>query len=289
MKKHLKMRFAILIIWGVYMSLLVPQTRAQNQQYKPRLSIEYHKIMGVSEFLLVNGKFKGENGYEPIINLTLNVYQQVNSDSTALAGQIITDNNGNAQFDLVANVVELNDSFVDHKYIIKIEDNLMFRNATKEISYIESDLMAEAVVQDSLNYISARFLDILGNPVEGEKVSVLVDRLFAPLTIGKAYHKTDKEGTILVPMEKPLPGIDGRLTFEIKVDSKKYGNVSRIFDASIGEVIVDRSTFDQRTMWSPPGKTPIFLWVLANALILGVWATVLLLFINLYKIYNSKI
>jgi hypothetical protein len=84
-----------------------------------------------------------------------------------------------------------------------------------------------------------------------------------------------------------LPGVDGILTFEVVLESNKYGNVRTIFDAPIGKVIVDESTFDQRKIWSPPFRTPIFLWVFANVLVLGTWIVIFILGRNLYRIYKS--
>lgn len=148
-------------------------------------------------------------------------------------------------------------------------------------------MKAESVVVDSVNQISAKLLDITGAPLEGQKLSVKVHRLFAPLTIGKSSYKTDDDGAILVPIEKAIPGVDGKLTFEVMIDSRKYGVVSHVFEAPIGTPVVDESTFDQRTMWSPPNKTPIFLWIFPNLVILGIWIVIFMLVRNLFKIYKS--
>jgi len=41
-------------------------------------------------------------------------------------------------------------------------------------------------------------------------------------------------------------------------------------------------------MWSPPTKTPIYLLLIANIILIGIWGVLLLLVINLFKIYKSK-
>jgi hypothetical protein len=285
MKKHLSMRIKLAILLGFYLVSISPQVLAQDKQYKARLSVDYQKIIGENAILLVNGKFKGEDGYEPTVNLPLQVYEVVMEDSLVLAGEIVTDKNGNAQFELT--ILPSADSIITYNYVIKIENNEHFKDAKKAVKFLASNLSAEAILEDSTHYISAKFTDAMGNPVEGEKLTVMVDRLFAPLTIGKSSYKTDDDGTILVPIEEPLPGVEGMLTFEVMLDSRKYGIVRKVFSAPIGAQIVDESTFDRRTMWSPPGKTPIFLWVFANVLIFGIWATMIVLIRNLFKIYKS--
>jgi hypothetical protein len=285
MKKYLNMKFIIPILLGFGMVSLGPSVMAQNKQYKARLSVDYQKVVGEKAILFVNGKFKGEDGYEPTVNLPLKVYEEVMEDSLVLAGEIVTDKYGNAQFELT--ISPSADSIIIYNYVIKIENNEHFKDAKKAVKFQDSNLSAEAILEDSTHYISAKFTDATGNPVEGVKLTVMVHRLFAPLTIGKSSYKTDDDGTILVPIKEPLPGVDGILTFEVMLDSRKYGTVSQIFEAPIGIPVVDLSTFDQRTMWSPPSKTPIFLWVFANALIFGVWLVIVILMRNLYKIYKS--
>ena len=59
-------------------------------------------------------------------------------------------------------------------------------------------------------------------------------------------------------------------------------------EAPIGVQIVDESTFDQRTMWSPRNKTPIFILVFTNLLIVGIWGIIVYLISNLFKIVKLK-
>jgi hypothetical protein len=254
-------------------------------QYKARLSVEYHKIMGEKSLIKVGVKFKGDNGYEPATMLPLQVYREIEEDSLVLVGQMTTNMKGSAQYDLIEESDV--DSIITHTYVVKIENSDMFKDADESVSFIDIDLKAIAIEKDSVYHISARLTDAKGNPIKDEKLKVMVHRLFAPLTIGKSSYKTEDDGTILVPIEEPLPGLDGKLTFEVMLDSKDYGIVSHIFEAPIGVPIIDRSTFDQRTMWSPPNKTPLFLWIFPNLIILGIWITIVILISNMVKIYNS--
>lgn len=282
MKKQLFI-FVLLLIIGF---ILHPVVNAQ-ETYKARLSVDYYKIIGQRSFVNVAVKFKGDDGYEPAVMLPLNLYYEVEEDSLVFVDKVTTDMGGNAQYDIDISALPKADSLIKHKYIFKVENNAKFKETSKSVSFIDTFLKAESVVKDSLNYILAQLLDPLRNPIEGTKLEVKLHRLFAPLTIGESYYKTDDDGTILVLIEEPLPGVNGNLTFEVMLDSKKYGTVSYIFDSPIGKPIVDKSTFDQRTMWSPPTKTPLFLWIFPNLIILGIWAVIFLLLFNLVKIYKS--
>jgi hypothetical protein len=285
MKNNKKMWFAILVL-GLMIISKAP-TKAQDKQYKARLSVDYHHIMETGSFIEVSDKFRGEDGFEPATNLLLYVYQQMSGDSLVPVGEIMTDESGIARYQLKEATKGVIDSLNIHEYVVKIESNSKFADATKALSFEESYLQAEIIEIDSVYHIAANLVDAAGGPIPEERLKVMVQRLFAPLTIGKSYYKTDDEGGILVPFEDPLPGVDGILTFEVVLESNKYGNVRTSFDAPIGKLVVDESTFDQRTIWSPPFRTPVFLWVFANVLILGTWIVIFILGRNLYRIYRS--
>lgn len=284
MKKFYKIQFLILIL---SLSVGENQCIAQNKKYKARLSVEIEKIMNGESSLIVHVKFKGEKGYQPASGLNLNVYQQQNEDSLEMRGVIITDKNGTAKFQLKSLNNKHADSLIMHKFVIKIENDQHFKNTSKMIGYQDAYLTSKSVKKDSIDYIIAKLTDGMGNPVEGEKLKVMVQRLYAPLTIGKSSNRTDAYGKIQIPVIDPPPGIGGVLTFEVLLDSRKYGIVRDIFNAEVGKNIADKSTFDERTMWSPRNKTPIFLWIFPNIIIFGVWLIIVLIVSNLIKIYKS--
>jgi hypothetical protein len=63
--------------------------------------------------------------------------------------------------------------------------------------------------------------------------------------------------------------------------------VKALVNAPIGVPIVDESTFDERTMWSPRSKTPLFLLIFPNLIILGIWGLIIYLILNLFKLKKS--
>ena len=109
------------------------------------------------------------------------------------------------------------------------------------------------------------------------------------IKIGEDFYSTDENGTIIVPIEEGMPGVDGILTFEVVLnDSDDYGTVKALVKAPIGIPIVDESTFDDREMWSPRNKTPLFLLILPNILTFGMWIIIIYLIINLFRIFKTK-
>jgi len=277
------------VFYKIILSVLVVgmfslASNAQDKKFKARLSVDYIYVMGETPYLEVATKFKGEDGYEPCQELTLNVYNQINEDSIQLEGAITTNSKGIARFNIEN--IRSSDTIIAHSYIIKIEDSKKFKKAEKEINFLESTIKADVVEIDSVNTIKAILTDGLGEPIEGAKLKINIQRLFAPMAIGRSY-KTNGAGEIFVPLEESFSGVDGQLVFEVFVDSKKYGTVTYLLKTSIGDQIRDLSTFNQRTMWSPPSKTPWFLLIFPNLLLAGIWIVILVLVRNMYKIYKN--
>jgi hypothetical protein len=273
------------VFWIACLLVFIPKAQADDQ-YKARLSVDYISITDDLNYLLINVKYKGEDGYQPGTDLSLNVYRQLEDDSLLFKGEAITNQEGNAEFEIIIEDL-LKDSLLKFEYVVKIENNDKFLDADKSVKFMLSSIIAEAVVVDSVQYISATLTNAKGDPIEGEDLTLKLKRLFAPLTIGESSYETDGDGNVMIEISDPMPGVDGVLTFEVVMDSRKYGTVKNIFDAPIGKVIVDQSTFDKSTMWSPPNKTPIFLLIFPNILILGIWFVIGLLVFNLIKIYKS--
>lgn len=286
MKKNIKNTIMKLIFVTFCLLIFTPASKAQDEKFKARISVDYISIMNDQSYLAINIKYKGPNGYEPAAELKLNIYEQLANDSLELKGETTTNSQGNAEFK-VEIAENLKDSLIKFEYVVAIENDKAFEDANKTVKFSLATIIAEALVIDSVHYINAKLTDAKGDPIVGEDLKLQLKRLFAPLTIGESSYETDDEGNVLIEITDPMPGIEGVLTFEIILDSKNYGIVKKVLKAQIGTVIVDQSTFDKRTMWSPPNKTPLFLWIFPNLIILGIWFVIGVLLLNLIKIYKS--
>lgn len=256
--------------------------------YKARVSVDYMQLMGKPGYLNINVKYKDENKkYQPGTDITLQVYQEVAEDSLIHVGSVTTNSEGNAKYVIEGTPNSYLDTVIEQNYVVKIENSDRFKKAKKKVDFVYSFLTAKVVEIDSVNHVEAELLDASGNPLSGEKITVQVKRLFGPLTIGESYYKTDESGKILVALEDDIYSRTGEITFDIFIDDRDLGIVRTEIESSVGTPMEDLSTFNQRTMWSPPGKTPIFLLVFANALIFGIWIVIFIIIINLFKINKA--
>ena len=190
-------------------------------------------------------------------------------------------------------IKELNQLKADSNnvYTINIvfKGNEIYKRASKSISFKDAIIKANLVTKDSVNFVYATLKDkATDSIIEGESLTVQVKRLFRPLKIGEEFNYTDDQGSITVPIENGIPGVDGILTLEVVLkDNDDYGTIKTSFDSTIGIPIKEESTFDERTMWSPRNKTPYFLLIVPNLLTFSMWLIIFYLMFNLYKIGKS--
>ena len=193
--------------------------------------------------------------------------------------------NGEGRFKLNDLSLIKPDSSSTYNMQFYFKGNDSFKKAKKNISFKDVNIKAKVITKDSINYMTATLIDVNTNsPIVDESLTVQVQRLFRPLRIGEEFNFTDDEGSIIVPIENDIPGVDGNLTFEVVLnESDDYGTVKALVSSPIGIPIIDESTFDQRTMWSPRNKTPIFLLIFPNLLIFGIWGLIVYLIIIVLK------
>ncbi|HHC81170.1 MAG TPA: hypothetical protein ENK46_14915 [Flavobacteriia bacterium] len=291
-KYQSKLYPGFLTIISLFIVMMISQnTYAQKKKlHKVRLKAEYIKITDGEMYLDISATSKIKKKNKKIPNIKLSIYNEFN-DERYKVGEITTNNKGKNKFIIDGLHTLKADSTNTYTLKIAFKGNEVYKKASKTIRFKDADIKASLSTKDSIYYIKAILTDkATGNPLANQSLSVQVQRLFSPLRIGKEFNDTDDDGTIVVPIKENIPSADGNLVIEVVLnDSDEYGTVKAFVNAPIGIPVADESTFNQRTMWSPRNKTPIFILVFTNFLIIGIWGILLYLIINLFKISKSKI
>ncbi len=289
--KHQKTFGRTFLSWmGVVLLCIGSQNLfSQNEEkYRVRLRSDYVKIMDGDAYLNIKATARIEDETLPVPNIEIEIYNEVEGEEVVL-GNITTNMNGESKFILHKSMGIKADSTNTYNLGISFNGNDRYRKASKSTSFKEAQIIANLITKDSINYISATLKETASDSVlAGESLDVQIQRLFKPLKIGEEFNFTDENGTILVPVEEGIPGMDGKLTIEVVLnDSDAYGTLKDIVIAPVGIPIVDESTFDQRKMWSTRDKTPLFLLIFVNAIIFVVWGLFIYLIANLYRITKN--
>ena len=290
MTNQLKFRSIFLALVSVFLfSASFQNLYAQNaKKNKVRLKADYVKIMDGESYLDITATSKIKKKNTKVSNIDLIIYN-VLDDEKIKTGNVTTNMKGESKFI----IKDLNSIKPDSTYIynilISFKGNDLFKKASKRISFKNANIETRIFTKDSINYITATLTDASSNiPIIEESLTVQVQRLFRPLQIGEEFNNTDENGTIIVPIEEGIPGVDGNLTFEVVLyDNDDYGTVKALINAPLGVPIIDESTFDQRTLWSPRNKTPLFILIFTNLLIIGIWGIIIYLITNLFRITKT--
>lgn len=261
---------------------------AQNKKNRARINADYVKVIGGEHYLNIKASARIDKQTVEVSHINLSILLELNDEEIEI-GKTTTNASGISKF-IIEDFGKLQpDSLGVYHLLVSFDGNDSFKKTSKEVSFKNADIEAKWVVKDSVNYVNARLIDTkLDSALADIPLVVRIDRLFRPLKIGEDFYDTDDDGQIEVAVPEGIPGVDGNLKLEVVLsESDDYGTVIAQLIAPIGTVIVDESTFDQRTMWSPRGKTPIFLLTLTYSFIFIVWGIFIYLFINLVRIIKS--
>jgi len=291
MKNQLKSRFGILVVFSALLLLFGIQNLCAQDAEKNsiRLRANYVKIMGGEMYfdLKATARVDGENVIVP--NIEFLVYNEFNDESVEI-GKTTTNAKGVSKF-VLKNLNSIKpDSTNTYNILFSFDGNDAFKRISKSVTFKNAEIKTTISTIDSINYITATLLDVSKDSLMGDQsLTVQVQRIFRPLFIGEEFNVTDEDGTVIVPLEEGIPGVGGNLTVEVVLnESEVYGTVKAIVIAPVGTPFVDESTFDQRKMWSPRNKTPLFLLIFPNIIIFTMWGLIIYLFYNLFKIFNLK-
>lgn len=289
MKITINYRFVFLALITVFLFGTGIQSYAQNGKKNViRLKLDYVKTMNEDITFIIKASSKVERKNIDVPNIELTVFNEINDEKIKL-GTTKTNMNGESKFIVKDFNLIKSDSTGFFNITASFKGDDTYKRASKSISYRDATIIANIATIDSINYVTATLKDTAKDSLLSEQLlNVQVQRLFKPLRIGPEFNSTDESGTIIVPVEEGIPGVNGMLTFEVVLkDNDDYGTVKALVSAPLGIPIVDESTFDQRTMWSPRNKTPLFLLIVPNLIILGIWGIIIYLIINLFKLKKS--
>lgn len=265
------------------------KVRAQEvKKNAVRIAADYVKVMDGESYINIKATSRVDKQNVVVPDIELIISNEIGDEEQEL-GKVKTNMQGISKFVLKSLSDIKPDTSNTYTIAVAFNGNDLYKRASKSVSFKDASITAKIVVEDSINYVSATLMDaVTGNPIQDQSLTVQVERLFRPLMIGEEFNNTDEEGSIMVPVENDIPGIDGILTLEVVLkENEDYGTVKAALDAPIGVTFVHESTFDQRTMWSPRKKTPLFLLIVPNLITFGMWGFILYFIMKLFKISKS--
>ena len=275
-KSLLTISLIVVFIGNIY------KVNAQDEKQSLSISLMYNKITGVDSYLDITASYKNDKGWQIGNDVPFEILKTKDGEELSL-GKGVTDMHGKAKFVFPKGTIEL-----ENDVIFRISGLTQFEDADESISFKDVNLTAQLNLEDGSKQITATLLDMEGNPIADEGLKVQVKRIFKGLPVGDGMYTTDENGTIVVNIEEEYNSFDGKLIFEVLLEEHEdYGTVKALMNADFGIPGKDLSTFDERKMWSPANKTPLFLLIFPNLVLLGILTIFVYLIVNLIKISKS--
>lgn len=272
--------FAIIIL---ILAFVVSPYKVNAQDDKQSLSITltYHKITGGDSFLKIATSFKGDNGWQDAANVPFEI---INTDNESSLGKGITDMHGKAKF-----IFPKGFPAAENNIELRVSEHPIYEDTAESLYFKDINLKAALITNEESKQITATLLDVDGNPIVDEGLKVQVKRLFKGLNVGEDTYYTDENGMIVADIVEEYKSFDGNLIFEVTLEEHdEYGTVKYQMPVDFGISGTDLSTFDDRTMWSPANKTPLFMLIFPNLVLLGIIGVFVYLIMNLIKISKYK-
>jgi hypothetical protein len=247
------------------MELLAQKTKKKTT----RLSIEFFKNNDKQESLVATLRVR-DGRYLPLAGVGINFYT-INDSSKILLGNILTDLNGKAAFDLAESEKVFRDSTGTMNFEVDYEGDSEISSSSKSIAVKQADLAISFIKVDTVKSIEVSALEGFKDksiPIEDLDVSFFIQGTFSLYNIGK--DKTNERGIVRVDFPDYMPGdTAGVMTIVAKVeDDKAYGNIE-VRDQINWGIPVPLPEVERRGL----GDTDAPLWMVYTLIILlsAVW------------------
>lgn len=260
-----------------------------TKKKKARISLEYINVNSANRQLKAVVKTKIDKSYQNVSNVKVKFYFDEAIEKNLL-GVIQSDTKGIALLNLPKDIEKKMDSTFQYTFIAAIENDTHYRDKEKERIIKESKLEFKFVEEDSLRKVIVLFkaLDSTATfiPVEDISTKLYVERMFGNLLISDDMEATDEDGMLSINFPSDIPGDKkGKLTVIAQIeDDDDYGTLMIKKTVEWGTPLIIDEKLNKRELWSARANTPIYLLVIINAMIVGIWGTIAYIILQINRI-----
>jgi hypothetical protein len=289
MKTQIKV--AIGFIWCFIISM---NALAQDEKPELILNLRHFTLNNSVQYLQVRGQLKANSKLQPLKDVLVQLYLD-SIGKASLIGRIKTDEKGVAQTVVPPSIGDLWKSSVNHKFIAIAKANKDEETAT-EIEVAKSKFEIDTLNEDGTRSVTAKVFSYDNGewvPAKDVEVKIGVERLSGNLKIGDdETYTTDSLGQVTGEFKlDSLPAIDekGNVILIAKVeDNDQFGNLSIEKTVPWGKYYYHVNTFGHRSLSAARFKAPLWLLFMAYSIVAGVWAVIIYLILQIFKIRRLR-
>lgn len=281
-----------LIVQATFLISLADTSLLQDKEKaQVRIGLNYFKIANDSSYLTVRVLTRQDRQYVPVPGVIINLFLNEETRS-GMMGNITTDENGQGTFILPPKFYDASDTLTSLEFFARLKNDPNYEDKTTTLEIKDAEMAVSFdALGDSLKQITVKLMerDSAGQqiPVESADIKFYVKRLFGLLPVGEDNNFTDEQGEVTINFPNDLGGgSQGDLEVIIKLeDDDDFGNIIVSKTLPWGtKLLTNREKFDQRNMWSARDKTPYYMLIWPNLILLAVWGVIFYLILQLVKI-----
>ncbi len=140
--------------------------------------------------------------------------------------------------------------------------------------------------QDSAKQIVATVVDESGAPAVGAELKFYLKRHFGKLPFGPDVNPTDEHGQAVVdfPSDIPADTAGNCVVIASIEDSDAFEDCDASLSVHWGTPTHLSSQMNERALWAARANAPWLMVLLINAMIAGVWLTIVYVIVQIFKI-----
>lgn len=290
MKKnfHHKLLVLLLLVYGIMIQFV--QAQEATEVSPTILGLRYFLPQTKVPYILVTTKKKVGRKFEPVSNVTVQVYVNETTESNLL-GTVTTAGNGEGKIAFPASFKNIWDAQDELKFVAASVPAKGEESLSADLTIKKAILVIDTLNNGETRSVTAQLQEKSGDvwvPVKEIEMKLGVKRMLQNLSVGdEATYTSDSAGTAsAVFMRDSIPGDKkGTIILVAQVeDNDVYGNLTAEKAVTWGKPVVVTNQFWHRSLWSTGDRAPYWLLFLALSIVAGVWGTFIYLILQLLKI-----
>lgn len=264
-------------------------TGSDSGKREASIELRYTEANNKTKILEATIKTKVEGSWQGVNGILVHFYRN-EANPEQLLGTATSNNKGVAILILPEGEEKHASPTFEYTYIAAIENSDQVEDNEEEITVAESGFDMTLEEEDSVRQvrISLKAMDAEGNevPVGEVEVNLYVQRLFGLLPLSDDPETTDADGEVVVEFPANIPGdTAGNLIIVAKIDEhERFGTLEFRRKINWGVPLIIDPRQSARELWSSRANAPIYLIVIVNTMLIGIWGVILYIIYQAFKI-----
>ena len=274
------------ILFLVIFPMSITKMFAQEDKITPRVNLTFHHYDQEVPYVLINIRNRVERRFVPMEGIPVTV-SVISGENEYDLGSFISNSNGLAKAKFPEELMSKWGSLFEAEFTASIVDTDSTEAVDETLIVVPARIRISTDDERLITAVVEKRIEGEWEAVPDVDVKFFIRRYFGRLIIGDDFYTTDENGAVELEFDTVIPG-DAEGNIEISClleDNEDFGTISALTSQKWGTPFIDdNAAFEKRTLWSTRDKTPYWLLIFPNLMIVGVWGIIAYLVIQIIKI-----